>query len=181
MGLFVPAWVSVSVDPVRALFLLFLFLFFVGLFRRTRQRMIYHLGSSIADVAGRIRGCVVPGSSWVGSHVFRPLGVPGTYQKHMVFAVLRRCGASQGLPLASFWFPARSWPRMQCFPSYLDGFRGVRAFLTLWFSQSWGVARAPRGSFETLLSIPGSFLQGSWAFSPIFTLSPWGPGPPGMA
>jgi hypothetical protein len=174
LGLFVPAWVSVSVDPVRAFFPLFYC-------RRARQRMIYHLGISIADVAGRIRGCVVPDSSWVGSHVFKPFGVPGTYQKHVVFTVLRRCGASQGLPLASFWFPARSWPGMHCFPSYLDGFRGVRAVLTFWFSQSWGVVRAPRGSLETLLSIPGSFLPGSWAFSPIFTRSPWGPGPPGMA
>ena len=154
MGLFVPAWVSVSVDPVRAFFLLFYC-------RRARQRMIYHLGISIADVAGRIRGCVVPDSSWVGSHVFKPFWVPGTYQKHVVFTVLRRCGASQGLPLASFWFPARFWPGMYCFPSYLDGFRGVRAVLTFWFSQSWGVVRAPRGSLETLLSIPGSFLPGS--------------------
>ena len=120
LGLFVPAWVSVSVDPVRAFF-------FLLYCRRTRQRMIYHLGISVADVSGRIRGCVVPDSSWVGSHVLKPIGVPGTYQKHVVFTVLRRCGASQGLPLASFWFPARSWPGMHCFPSYLDGVRGVRA------------------------------------------------------
>ena len=52
---------------------------------------------------------------------------------HMVFAVLVRREASQGLPLGSFWFPVCSWRDLDSFPPYLYGVRKVpgRAVLRL--------------------------------------------------
>ena len=51
----------------------------------------------------------------------------------MVFAVLGRREASQGLPLGSFWFPACSWRDLDSFAAYLYGFRRVpgRAMIRL--------------------------------------------------
>ena len=99
-------------------------------------------------------------------------GVPGTYENTW----LSWSWDVVGPPKGSHWllFGSRLVPGQvfTVFYPYLDGFRGVRALLTLWFSQSWGVARAPRGSLETLLSIPGSFLPGTLSvFSYIYAVS----------
>ena len=57
---------------------------------------------------------VEPGPSWQGL-------------KHVVFMVLGRREASQGLPLGCFWSPACSCRGLDRFLPYLNGFRRVRA------------------------------------------------------